>query len=115
MVRQNTSIAISVDYKKYPETWSPYGDMTRTILKETPVEFLSKATKNPANVNVQFGLTVKIADYESARLDVGITMPCDPDKVDDCYNSVRELVDERLNAEVDELKSDLAEKAKAKA
>jgi len=33
-----------------------------------------------ADVYVKLGLTINIGDYESARIDVGVSMPCKPGK-----------------------------------
>lgn len=49
-----------------------------------------------AKVTVAMGLTKNLGDFNSARFDVAITVPCDPDKVDAAYAAGAQWVDERL-------------------
>ena len=58
-----------------------------------------------ATVGVKAGCTVSIRPYESARIDVSLFYPCQPDKVNEVYESSKNWVDERLSQEYAELKN----------
>lgn len=58
-----------------------------------------------ATVGMKAGCTVSIRPYESARIDISLFYPCQPDKVSEVYESVKEWIDERLSAEYSELRN----------
>lgn len=60
-------------------------------------------TSKPCIVEVGMGFTKNMGDYESARLDVKIAIPCRHDEINDVYDTAKEWVEERLQALVDEL------------
>lgn len=57
-----------------------------------------------ANVSVKFGATVKMGgEYDFARVDVMISMPCYAEEVADMYKKVRGAVDRLVSHELDRM------------
>lgn len=54
----------------------------------------------PAIVTRGYGLTLNLGNYESARFDVSISMPCYPEDVDACDKWCAAWTEERCQAEV---------------
>lgn len=72
-----------------------------------PVDETIEVTKfdtEPAVVHVGFGLTLNLGNYESARLDVSIRVPCYKEQVDDAYAAAKKWVEARVHEEVAEIK-----------
>lgn len=61
-------------------------------------------TESPASVKVSLGRTINLGNYESARVDVCITMPCHPADVERAYEDVRRRVEDKLLIEVESAK-----------
>jgi len=60
--------------------------------------------ENPAWIDVTAGATVNLGSFNSGRISVSITYPCDPKDVDEVYPKLKEWVDKRVGAEVQELR-----------
>lgn len=72
-----------------------------------PVDEVIEVTKfetEPAKVRVGFGLTINLGNYESARLDVSVEVPCYKEQVDDAYTAAKDWVEQRVQQEVAEIK-----------
>ncbi len=56
---------------------------------------------NPAYVSVSGGITKSLGNYEFVRIDVGVKMPCAPDRdsVVACYRENSDLVDTLMDEE----------------
>jgi aspartate/tyrosine/aromatic aminotransferase len=52
---------------------------------------------NAASISVKAGFTKNLGNYESARVDVMLTMPCYPEEVDRIYEEVKDWVDARID------------------
>ena len=50
----------------------------------------------PASISVKAGLTINLGNYESARVDVMLTMPCYPEEVNEVYEDTKDWVDSRV-------------------
>lgn len=59
----------------------------------------------PAKVSVAMGLTLNLGNYEAARLDVGIVMPCYREERDDAYEDSKKWVEDRLQKEVQDIRA----------
>lgn len=59
----------------------------------------------PAIVELGYGLTVNIGNYESARVDVKLSVPCYREESDAAYEWARTWVEERVRKEVVEIKN----------
>lgn len=56
---------------------------------------------DPAYVRVGAGVTRKMADYESLRVDAGASVPCYKEQMNDQFEAAAEWVAERLDEQVD--------------
>src|SRR4051812_42401043 len=52
----------------------------------------------PAKVSVSKGLTLNLGNYESARIDVSVVVPCYREELDWAYKYADGWVESRLNA-----------------
>jgi hypothetical protein len=52
---------------------------------------------HPASISVKAGITINLGNYESARVDVMMTMPCYPEEIDGVYEDVKSWVDGRVD------------------
>lgn len=69
--------------------------------KRTVLE-VRKFETEPAYVRVNAGVTKKLADYESLRVDVAISVPCYVEEIEEVEQRVASLVADMLDAEIDE-------------
>lgn len=53
---------------------------------------------NPATVSVKAGFTKNLGNYESARVDVFLSMPCYSEEIDNVYEQVKDWVDARVDS-----------------
>jgi len=68
--------------------------------------------ENPAWIGVSAGATVNMKDFNSARVNISITYPCDPKNVDEIYPKLKDWVDKRVGAEVQELRESVPKNKK---
>ncbi|MBQ9407185.1 MAG: hypothetical protein IJU37_10690 [Desulfovibrio sp.] len=57
----------------------------------------------PAKVGVKFGRTLNLGNYESARVDVLIEMPCYAEEAKRVYQEVLDMAQARIAEEVDKI------------
>lgn len=57
----------------------------------------------PANVSVKAGVTVNLGNYESARVDVMLSIPCYVEEIDAVYEQTKDWVDRMVKKEYEEL------------
>lgn len=62
-----------------------------------------------ATVGIKAGCTINLGNFNSGRVDVSLFYPCQPDKVNETYESVKEWIDERLSQEYSELRNSVRE------
>lgn len=72
-----------------------YAEHSSEIIEN--VEF--KPGQEPAFVRVAAGKTINMDNFESLRIDVSVTLPCLPSKLDDAYESASEFVTEKMASE----------------
>lgn len=58
----------------------------------------------PAKVSVGMGLTVNLGNYESARIDVSVVVPCYREEIDDAYAFAHRWAETRIGEEVKSLR-----------
>jgi len=83
------------------KTISRKGDVIMDVAKGIDMKLFDE----PAFVNVKIGATLNAGNYESVRLDIGITMPCHPDEIDDTFLTVRQRIEEKMKTELPRLKA----------
>lgn len=83
-------------------------EVSKTVIGEEETKTgtlrVSKFISTPAVVSVKGGATVNLGNYESARIDVTLSVPCYPEEIDDVFLTVKEWVDLKLAKEYKELK-----------
>ncbi len=84
------------------KSWVQVGDK-QAEQKTIPNEQIS----TPATITVSSGITLNLGNYESLRVDVGISLPCKPTKkdVEETYTKALQFVEEKLAEQVAEIKS----------
>lgn len=75
-------------------------------LPDTKDEELAVRTfiTNPAMVEIGYGLTLNIGNYESARIDVRIALPCYVEETDQAFAFAKKWTEERIQTEVKEIR-----------
>jgi len=71
--------------------------------KEEIIEVIQFKT-TPAIVKRGMGLTLNLGNYESARLDVGIEVPCYVEDIENADAFARKWVEDRVVAEVESVR-----------
>ena len=59
----------------------------------------------PAGVNIKLGVTIGLANFGSARIDVGCYMPCYREEMAEAYKGAKHFVAERVVREAEEVKA----------
>lgn len=72
--------------------------------KEEPLEVRTFVTP-PAHIELGYGLTLNIGNYESARVDVKLNVPCYREEVDEAYEWARKWAEDRVRREVKEVRA----------
>lgn len=84
--------------------------MNSTKLKDKEYGLPLPLQEEPyATIGVKAGCTINLGNFNSGRVEVSLFYPCQPDKVNDVYESVKDWVDARLAQEYNELKSSVGE------
>jgi len=78
--------------------------------EKTEVIEVHRFVVEPAKVQVGRGLTLNMGNYESARLDVGIEVPCYVEEVDSAYEWARRWVEKRIGEEHKSIKGHVDKK-----
>lgn len=68
----------------------------------------------PAEVSCKAGRTINVGNYESVRIDVGVTMPVYPEEVQDGLEQVSSIVGAFLAKEEAQIRAALAGKSNGK-
>lgn len=58
----------------------------------------------PAMISFEAGLTLNLGNYESAKVTVGLKLPCDPRDLDAAYEKGKQWVAHRLQSEVEDIR-----------
>ena len=64
----------------------------------------SKTDNIDATVSVGMGATINTGNYESLRVDVGVSLPCNPSDVDAVYEALHQKVENLLKERVVRIK-----------
>ena len=59
----------------------------------------------PAKVSVSMGLTLNLGNFQTARLDISLLVPCYREEVEGAYAYAREWVETRVNAEAEAVRT----------
>ena len=61
----------------------------------------------PGSVTSKVGMTVNLGDFESLRIDVGVTLPCYKEEIEDALAKSFEIAEADLYRRVTEVKENL--------
>lgn len=92
-----TTVEVAKQFKLGGEDWSDPEVDNETLLVE-------KFLEEPALVHVSYGLTLNLGNFESARIDVGLKVPCYKEQADDAYRVASSWAEERLQGEIAEIR-----------
>ena len=83
----------------------------KTIKAEEEYLPSNEIVGHPAYVSVTAGVTKNLFDYNSAKISISITYPCDPKEVDTVYPKLKDWVDKRVGSELAEIQAYLDSKS----
>lgn len=81
-----------------------FGKIGAPESKDETIEVKTFVTP-PASIELGYGLTLNIGNYESARVDVKLSVPCYKEEVDDAYAWAKKWAEERLQQEVKDVRA----------
>lgn len=61
----------------------------------------------PAVVEAKVGLTLNLGNYESLRIDAGVTLPCYKEEVEKAHDLAFQLAEQRVFAKVKEIQGNM--------
>lgn len=82
--------------------------VTRTVSRAGKVEkedsessqiSVHKFVTEPARVSVEYSLTINLGNYESARVCIGVQVPCYKEEINDAYAFAQSWVEGRVGEE----------------
>lgn len=88
---------VSVETKTAGNEWAG-------SVAESKVEVPGLFTSNGMSITVGGGQTINMGNYNSARIDVSITVPCDPHTLEDAYTWALNWCSEKITAAADDAK-----------
>lgn len=95
-----TSSASAVVAKQYKDS---EGNITLDTTKEETISVQTFVTE-PAKVQVELGLTLNVGNYQSARITIGLVLPCYKEEADAAFQYAKDWVGERAQQEADEVR-----------
>jgi len=98
-----TQLVISRTFK------SQNGEQNQTDEEVVAVHVFQTAS---AKVRVSMGLTVNLGNFESARCEVGVEIPCYREEIDDATHFARDYCEARLQQEVQAVQAKKADATK---
>jgi hypothetical protein len=59
----------------------------------------------PTRIDARVGITLNLGNFEFARIDVGVVVPCYKEEMDDAFVWARDWATERLKSEIDSVRN----------
>ena len=87
------------------------GEIVREEADEETIE-VRTFKSDVATIDFGIGMTLNLGNYESVRVNVGITLPTYIEQQEAAYASAKKFVDTKLNEEVDKIRTYRKEKDK---
>ena len=91
--------------KKRTEAKEAYVEVSSTVLGHTKKKVQKIRVKpfvtDTATVSVKNGMTIPTGDYQSARVDVMIAVPCYVEEIPTMFKKVEKLVDKLISKRID--------------
>ena len=83
--------------------WKVRGEVVKREDFEVPLAVVAFATE-PAKVMREYGLTINLGNYESAKVTVGIALPCYREEIDTANELAKKFCESEIQAECSEIK-----------
>ena len=103
-IRENGMWYLSVGKKKGKEDYKET-KVDEGVIMDAPKKGGKKMAKKDTNLSIKLGITLNLGNYESARIDVGATVPCGEAELDDKYDKMKTYLTGKLNEEMQEIRS----------
>ncbi len=71
---------------------------------DVPLE-IHRFVTDPVRIDTRVGITLNLGNFEFARIDIGVVVPCYKEEMDDAFAWSREWATERLKSEIDRVRS----------
>lgn len=84
-------------------TISRMGELVKTVTDKTDKIKIRPFVTDTATVSVKKGVTKSIANYESARVDVMLSVPCYVEEMLPTYEALNESVEELISEELEKI------------
>ena len=81
-----------------------YGKMGPETVTEEQIEIAGFVVE-PARIQTDFGLTLSLGKYESARLGISVSLPCYREELDAAYEFAKQWATDRLEQEVTKIRT----------
>jgi hypothetical protein len=72
---------------------------------------ISKFVTEPAQVKVEYGLTINLGNYESAKVGVAVSVPCYFEELEAAYKWAAKWAEDRVLKEQDQIRKSLQDRA----
>lgn len=86
--------------KQFRVQGKPDGEIT----EEDTVMDVHKFVTEPAKITFELGVTMNMGDYESAKITVGVTIPCYKEEMREAYAYARQIAESVISDEKGKIK-----------
>ena len=93
--RDNGTVVVTVERRKGKAITS----------QDQREEIIEMEDTGKASVGVGLGMTINLGNYQSAKVDVHVTLPSDPDSLEETYDKAAEFCKAHIKKEVAAIKS----------
>lgn len=89
--------------KTHGKKWSSAHYSGMDTQSETQIEVRTFDSPH-ATVRVAYGLTLNLGNYESARVDAGVELPCYPEEVTECFEHAWKIAQGEIQDQIETLR-----------
>ncbi len=89
--------------KTHGKIWSTAHYAGQETQSEAQIEVRTFDTPH-ATVKAQYGLTLNLGNYESARVDAGIELPCYPEEIAEAFEQAWKLCQDEIQNQIKSLR-----------
>ena len=104
-VRENGMWYLSVEKKRSKEEYVQVKSEEGVTMEVKPKGGVNIMAKKDSSLSMKLGLTLNLGNYESARIDVGATVPTPEGEMDEKYDEMKEYLSGKLNKEIEEIRN----------
>lgn len=78
-------------------------DKGKTTSSEEMIE-VQKFETNPATVSCALGMTLNLGNYESAKIEVFVSLPCYKEEIDEAFETAKGWCEKKVTEQIAEIK-----------